>query len=130
VRIRVADVLGGKAHEAAHDVKGILAAFYHPGEPVEARVGVGAPDAFVKGADEVVVHLAGLVVPCGLLLVGLLHDSVVDDRASRRAFPDHLPAYFQEVQRPPRVAVGEIRDLLYRCRIDGDVRLPELFVVP
>ena len=39
------DVLGGEDHEPPGDEAGILARLQHAGQPVQARVGVGAPDA-------------------------------------------------------------------------------------
>ena len=44
-RVGHADVLGGQDHEPAGDEAGVLPRLEHAGQPVEAGVGVGAPDA-------------------------------------------------------------------------------------
>ena len=59
--------------------KAALRRLDHAREPVERRVGVGAPHALVERAYQVVVHLAFLVVDEHAFLVGLLHGCVVDD---------------------------------------------------
>jgi hypothetical protein len=50
-----ADVLGRQDHEPAGDEPGILAGFHHPGQPVEAGVGIRAPHALDEGGEDVVV---------------------------------------------------------------------------
>ena len=57
-----ADVLRGEAHQAAGDIKRVLAAGQHPRQPVERGVGIGRAQGLVKGADQVVMAFARLVV--------------------------------------------------------------------
>ena len=57
-----ADVLDGEAHQAAGDVARVLAARQHARQPIERRVGVGAPERLVQGGNQVVVALLALVV--------------------------------------------------------------------
>src|SRR5882762_5325199 len=58
-----ADVFAGHADHAARKIERIFAGFEHAREPIEGRVGIGVADGFVQGGDEVVVLLAGFVVP-------------------------------------------------------------------
>ena len=69
--IGVADVLGGRDHDAARDELGVLARVEHAREPVERGVGVAAAHRLDEGADYVVVHVAGLVVAQPMARVGL-----------------------------------------------------------
>src|SRR3712207_6937487 len=55
-----AHVLGGEDDEAAGDEAGVLAGGQHPGQPVEAGVGVAPPDALDEGGDDVVVLVAAV----------------------------------------------------------------------
>ena len=71
LRIGIAHVLGGEAHEPPRDVQGILAGLEHAPEPVEGAVGIRVAQRLVEGRDEVVVLLTRLVVEEGLLLDGL-----------------------------------------------------------
>ena len=59
MRVGHAHVLAGQYDQAAGYEPGVLARLEHPGQPVEAGVGVRAPDALYEGADDVVV----LVIP-------------------------------------------------------------------
>ena len=52
------DVLAGEDDEAAGDEAGVLPGLEHAGQPVEAGVGVGAPDRLDEGGDDVVVLVA------------------------------------------------------------------------
>ena len=58
LRVGLADVLAGQDDQAADDEAGVLAGLEHAGQPVEAGVGVGAPDALDEGGDHVVVLVA------------------------------------------------------------------------
>ena len=68
-----ADVLAGQDDEAADDEAGVLPRFEHSGQPVEAGVRIGAPDALDEGADDVVVLVAAVAdrlgAECGLGIV-------------------------------------------------------------
>jgi len=57
-RIGVADILAGQDHEPPREKPHVLASLEHPRQPVEARIGVAAPDAFDQGAGTVVVRVA------------------------------------------------------------------------
>ena len=58
LRVGLADVLAGQDDQAAGDEPGVLAGLEHAGQPVEAGVGVGAPDALDERGDDVVVVVA------------------------------------------------------------------------
>ena len=58
MRVGQPDVLGRRDHQPPGDEPGVLARLEHPGQPVEAGVGVRAPDALDEGADDVVVLVA------------------------------------------------------------------------
>ena len=70
-RVRHADVLRGQDDDAARDEHRVLAGLQHPGEPVDARIGVRASHGLDEGGDGVVVLVARLVVQKGALLEGL-----------------------------------------------------------
>ena len=114
VRIGVAHVLGGEAHEAARDVERILAGLEHPPEPVERAVGIGVAQRLVQGGDEVVVLLARLVVEERLLL-GRLADRRLRDaglavaarrRSSRMLSALRASPLASRAMRPERVGIG------------------------
>ena len=78
------DVLAGQDDQPAGDEPGVLARLEHPGQPVEAGVGIRAPDRLDEGADLVVVVVLAVVLQPGV--AGPLH--VVEGhrpRARRRA---------------------------------------------
>ena len=85
LRVCVAHILGSKAGHAPRDVERVLPRLHHPREPVEGRIGIGAPHALVEGAYEIVMHLPFLVVDKHPFLVGFLHHLVVDDTARARS---------------------------------------------
>ena len=58
LRIGVADVLGGEAHQPPRDVERILAGFDHPRQPVDRGVGIAVAHRLVQRRDQVVVLLA------------------------------------------------------------------------
>ena len=84
-RVGHADVLAGEDHQAPGDEAGVLPGLEHAGEPVEAGVGVGAPDALDEGGDDVVVVVApvaeGLGAEGGLDVADRDPHPLVDDGA-------------------------------------------------
>ena len=64
-RVGHADVLAGQDDEAPGDEAGVLARLEHAGQPVEAGVGVAAPDALDERADHVVVLVAAVAQGLG-----------------------------------------------------------------
>ncbi len=61
-RVGVADVLGREDEHAPSDELRVLAAVDHAREPVDGGVGIASAHRLDEGADDVVVHVAGLVV--------------------------------------------------------------------
>ena len=59
-RIGHADVLAGEDHETAGDEAGVLAGLEHAGQPVQAGIGIGTPDALDEGGHHVVVIVAAV----------------------------------------------------------------------
>ena len=55
-------VLAGQDHQSPGDEPGVLARLEHPGQPVEAGVGIRPPDRLDEGADLVVVVVLAVVV--------------------------------------------------------------------
>ncbi len=62
MRIGKADVLDSHAHHAPGKVERVFAAIDHTAQPIKGGVGVGTAHRLVKGADEVVMPVAVLVV--------------------------------------------------------------------
>ncbi len=61
-RVGLPDVLAGQDHQAPGDEPGVLTGLEHPGQPVEAGVGVRTPHRLDEGADLVVVLVLAVVV--------------------------------------------------------------------
>ena len=80
VGVGESDVLGGRDDHAAGNELRVFPTLYHACHPVEGGVGVAATDALDEGGDDVVVHLAVLVVGQGVLLQALLDEGVGDDQ--------------------------------------------------
>ena len=79
VGIRQADILGGEDAEPPGDEEGILAAVQHARHPVNRRIGIGPAHALDKGGNDVVMHLAALVIDGHILLQALRDRAVVND---------------------------------------------------
>ena len=62
LRIGVADVLGGEAHQAPRDVERILAGLEHARQPVDGGIRIAVAHRLVQRGDDVVVLFAALVV--------------------------------------------------------------------
>ena len=73
LRVGVADVLGRADHDAARDELGVLAGIDHAGEPVERGIGIAPAHRFDERRDDVVVHVAVLVVGEAAARVGIDH---------------------------------------------------------
>ena len=119
LRVRVADVLGGADHDAARDELGVLARVEHAGEPVERRVRVAPAHRLDERGDDVVVHVAGLVVGEPTARVGLEHVLGGDEERRAVALPlargvDHLARELERGERGAAVAAGERHDLVLR----------------
>ena len=121
--VGVADVLGGADHDAAGDELGVLAGVEHAREPVEHGVGVAAAHRLDEGRDDVVVHVAGLVVGQAAAGVGLAHVLGEDpERGGRgtvgplavRRRVDHLARQLERGERRPSVPARERHDLVGR----------------
>jgi hypothetical protein len=109
-RIGEPDVLARHADHAAGEVARIDASVEHAYQPVERRVRVASANALVQRRDLVVVVLAALVeAPPGALRHGV-HE--VHVRAAPAFDARGLRHLLDEVERPPPVAVGELRDAL------------------
>ena len=115
VGIRQSDVLRRTDDDPPGDELRVLAPLYHARHPVESRLGVGAPDRLDERRDDVVVHLAVLVVGKGVLLQPLLHDAVGDgDRAVRRGIDDQL----EDVQQLAGVAAAVTQQGIRLVQVD------------
>ena len=62
LRVRVANVLRGEDEDAARDELDVLARVDHARQPVERSVGIASAHGLDEGGDDVVVHVARLVV--------------------------------------------------------------------
>ena len=74
-----ADVLGSADDKSAGDELRVFPTLDHTCKPVEGGIGIGTPNALDEGGDDVVVHLALLVVGQGILLEALDNEGVGDD---------------------------------------------------
>ena len=61
-RVRIPHILRREADHAPGKIQRVLARLEHPAQPVEGRIGIAPPKAFVEGGNQVVVFLAALVV--------------------------------------------------------------------
>ena len=77
--VGVAHVLGGADHDAPRDELRVLAGIDHAREPVERGVGVAPAHGLDERGDDVVVHVAVLVVGEPMTGVRLLHELAGDD---------------------------------------------------
>ena len=118
--IGVADVLARLDHDATRDELGVLASVDHPRKPVHRGIGVGTAHRLDKRGDDVVVHVAVLVVGQAAARVGLL-DVIERDldgiglAALGLALPDRaregdLAREFQRGQRAAAITGGERAD--------------------
>ena len=99
-RVRIGEpyVLGGEDAEAAGDEERVFPSFEHPGHPVHCCVGVGTAHALDEGGDDVVMHLAVLVVDCDVLLQALGHAAIVDDYGvAAELGVDHYLKYVEQL---------------------------------
>ena len=71
-------VLGGADDQPSGDELGVFASFNHACHPIEGGIGVASANALDEGRDDVVVHLAILVVGQGILLQAVDHHVVCD----------------------------------------------------
>ena len=76
VRVGQSDVLARTDDQSASNEGGILAALNHASQPVERCIGVAAADALDERRDDVIVHLAVLIVGQRILLQTLRDDGV------------------------------------------------------
>ncbi len=67
-RIGQPDVFGGEPDDPPDDVQRVFPRFQHSGQPVQGGVRIRIPHRFVKGADQVEVFFAILVVNQGRVL--------------------------------------------------------------
>src|SRR5208337_3020352 len=66
------DVFGCHPYDTPGEVERVLACVKHPSQPVEGRVRIASPDAFMEGGNEVEVFLARFVIMHGLAQQSLL----------------------------------------------------------
>ena len=109
-RVGLPDVLAGQDDQSAGDEPGVLARLEHPGQPVEAGVGVRAPDRLDEGAHLVVVVVLAVVLEPGV--AGPLH-VLQRDRAVAGQGQGHL----QGGEHRPGVAVGQAHQGGHRLRL-------------
>ena len=105
LRVGVADVLRGKAHQASGHVHRILAGLDHARQPVDAGVWVAVAHRLVQRRHQVEVLLAVLVVAQRLALQCVLHQREVDARATGRLGRRRY-RQLQQIQGAARIAVG------------------------
>ena len=79
VGVGQSDVFGGGDDEAAGYEGRVLTAFYHACQPVDGAIRVAAANGFDEGGDDVVVHLAVLIVGKRVLLQAFGHHVVGDE---------------------------------------------------
>ena len=90
-RVGVADIFRCEDDQPPGDEPRVFAAFEHPRQPVERRVGVAAAHALDERRREVVVRIAGRVEVHDLALDGILRE-LRDRRVCRRAGSSALPS--------------------------------------
>ena len=97
------DVLRRRDDQPTRNELRILASLDHPRQPVDGRVRVATTDRLDEGRDDVVMHLAALVVGCGVLLQ-TLHDLPIRDldRPLRLGRDDQV----EDVEQLSRVPTG------------------------
>ena len=72
-------VFRGTQAQAAGNEEGILTSVNHPGQVIDGRVGIGPADALDKGRNDIVVHLAILVIDGHVFLDGGRYRLVIND---------------------------------------------------
>ena len=109
-----ADVLAGEDHQPSGNEASVLPRLQHPRQPVQACVGVGAPDALDEGADDVVVVVLPVPErpgPPGRLGVGERHPRPCPGRA-RFPTPGESEGDLQGVEDHAGVAIGLVDEML------------------
>jgi len=120
-RVGVADVFAGEDHHAAQDEQRVFAGVDHAKAPVQGCVGIAAAHRLDKGADDVVVLLAVLVVEEHAALHGHLDVGALDERppVGQAQVARHLEAG----QEGARVARGGGDQHPSSDVVDGDVAI-------
>ena len=103
IGIGKSDVLGGTNHKATGYELRVLASLNHACKPIEGCIGVAAPDTLDKCRDDVVVHLAILVVGKGILLQAIDHHFVCYNHIPLGRSLNHK---FEDVEQLARVAAA------------------------
>ena len=104
-------------HDAPGDELGVLPRVDHPGEPVEGGVGVAAAHRLDEGGDDVVVHVAGLVVgqaPSGVRLEDVVDGDGHGVLGGGVAGVGHLARELERGERGAAVPAGQRDDRVER----------------
>ena len=104
VGIRQSHILARTDYHSAGNELRVFASFYHARHPIERRIGVAATDALDEGGDDVIVHIALLVVSKGILLKLFFYHLVGDDHLIRFCRFHHQ---FQDIEELPGIAAAE-----------------------
>ena len=118
-RVGETNVLRRHAHQPSPQIQRIGAAVEHAHQPVQSRVRIGAAHALVQGGNLVVERVAAFVEAAQIARQRVLDKCAVDIAAgfARRGLQD-----FEQIEQPPRVAVGEPDQAFARARIEVQPR--------
>ena len=124
IGIGQSDILRGRDDESASDERGVFATLYHAGKPVKCSVGVAATDRLDIGRDDIVVHLAILVVGERILLQTLGDNGIGDDHLITIVGLDHQ---FERVEQLAGIASREAQQGIGLT--DGDAALLQVGIL-
>ena len=96
------DILGSRDHQSTGDELRILTTLTHASHPIESSIRIATSDTFDKGRDDVIVHLAVLIVGQRILLQACFHQFVGDDHIAIL----RLHHQFQDIQQFTGIATA------------------------
>ena len=108
------DILSSRDDQTTGNELRVFPTLYHTRQPVERSVGVAATNGLDKGRDDVVVHLAVLVVGQRILLQTRQNQLVGNDDIARLRLNNQL----QDVQQLTRIAATESQQGVSLAQLD------------
>ena len=131
IRIRQPHILACTDHHSPGDELRIFAALYHTRHPVECRIRVTASNTLDEGRDDVIMHLALLIISQRILLQLFLYHLISDNHFIAACRFHHQ---FQDIEQFPGITATEAEHgcgflqlnlLLLEFHILGDGSLQE-----
>ena len=131
IRIRQPHILACTDHHSPGDKLRIFAALYHTRHPIERRIRVTASNTLDKGRDDVIMHLALLIISQRILLQLFLYHLIGDNHFIAACRFHHQ---FQDIEQFPGITATEAEHgcgflqlnlLLLEFHILGDGTLQE-----